>query len=140
MTELETQIFDKLDELMEKPDMYLTYADFDNVFEDVGFDYEGDLSLDTLSPLRDIKSVYIWSGWNQEAADLADKYQKERDLVGLAVSPNRYDLSGKRLNLPLADPKEVFSPGFSGYTEEHWLPVLLVPLDEVHDVIEAHRK
>lgn len=91
---------------------YVSYAELEQFFEQIGYDYHG--SFSSVSSVCDY--VVFWSGWSKEAIDLVNDLYDE----GIHKQPTpilTYILDGATLNLPLVKRD-------MQYKKSHWLPVV----------------
>lgn len=94
-----------------------SYAEIERVFEEAGFDYEGEFEIYV------DENVIFWTGWNEKAIKIMIELQQtglvSKEPADLAV----YLIAGKCLQLPLVVDIQQFST-------PHWLPVAFVAIPQ----------
>ena len=93
----------------------VTYAELERVFEDIGYDYEGEYS----STDSNDTNLIFWSGWNKNTFDIINEMVKDNYLKRSPCDMVIYLMDGKVSTLPIA---HRYPSG--GYKKPHWLPIV----------------
>lgn len=90
-----------------------SYVEIENLFNKLGFKWEGDYCLCS----EKNKNVIYWSGWNEEAVQILNELQEEGFIEKVPTEPLLYIIDGKSLNFPIVK-------SFRQYKDPHWLPIV----------------
>lgn len=93
-----------------------SFVEIENIFEENGFDYEGDGAYTS----GNHENVVFWLGWNEEAFSIVADLKRD-GLIEMNICPPLYYLiDGKGLSLPIVKSKNI--------NTDHWLPVAFTAL------------
>lgn len=96
---------------------YATFLSCERAFDQIGLMWQGASTI----RLPDMDHIVLWAGWNDNSIAYLEELLREGAVKLSPMVPLAYQAEGRYPKLPVAGviPE-------CGYTEDHWLPVLLV--------------
>lgn len=91
----------------------VSYAELTHLFEENGYDYEGDL----MSCSDQCEHVVFWSGWNGDTYDMLTELMHEGKIHREPTIFLTYLIDGGALSLPIVKRS-------INYKTDHWLPIV----------------
>ena len=87
----------------------VTLVDIENYFNEVGFNYNGDIAM-----CRGNENIVFWNGWNEQAFNLIHELLASKVITLQPTDVLIYYIDGKVLTLPVYKSKRSYA---------QWLPV-----------------
>lgn len=87
----------------------VSFVEIENYFDEIGFKYQGDISI-----CRKNENITIWVGWNEQAYNLIHELLSSKLITMQPTAKLIYFIDGKVLTLPVYEGNKPY---------EQWLPV-----------------
>lgn len=87
----------------------VTFVEIENYFDEIGFKYQGDISI-----CRKNENIILWSGWNTKATELLYDLLNSELITMSPTNELIYYIDGEVLTLPIYKTDRSYN---------QWLPV-----------------